>query len=65
MEPSAFNWDIVEKLKDVGFMIKRNDHYEKHLGGMYQSLDDLREYNHENKTERYGIIAIIAQKPNK
>ena len=65
MEPSAFNWDIVDKLKDVGFMIKRNDHYEKHLGGMYQSLDDLREYDHENKTERYGIVAIVAQKPNK
>ena len=62
MEPSAFNWDIAEKLKDAGFVINREDHYEKHLNGMYQSLDDLREYDHTNDVEKYGIIAILARK---
>jgi len=65
MEPSAFHWDIVEKLKDAGFVINREDHYEKHLNGMYQSLDDLREYDHTNDVERYGIIAVVAEKPIK
>jgi 2-polyprenyl-3-methyl-5-hydroxy-6-metoxy-1,4-benzoquinol methylase len=62
MEPSAFNWDIVEKLKDAGFVINRENHYEKHLNGMYQSLDDLREYDHTNDVGRYGIIAVLAHK---
>ena len=65
MEPSAFHWDIVEKLKDAGFVINREDHYEKHLNGMYQSLDDLQEYDHTNDVERYGIIAVVAEKPIK
>jgi|TARA_B100001094_G_scaffold291006_1_gene309022 2-polyprenyl-3-methyl-5-hydroxy-6-metoxy-1,4-benzoquinol methylase len=64
MEPSAFNWDIIEKLKQNKFLIKRNDHYEKHRGGMYQSLDDPQKYDHNNNAERYGIIAVYAQKPN-
>lgn len=64
MEPSAFNWDIIEKLKQNKFIIKRNDHYEKHRGGMYQSLDDSQKYDHSDDTERYGIIAVYAQKPN-
>jgi len=61
-EPSAFDWDIADSIAAAGFDIIRNDHYEKHRGGMYQSLDDATEFDHENFTERYGIIAIVAHK---
>jgi len=63
-EPSAFDWNIADRIAAAGFEVSRNDHYEKHRVGMYQSLDDAIEFDHQNPTERYGIIAILAHKPS-
>ena len=62
-EPSAFDWDIVKRLTRVGFEIKWENHYEKHIRGLYRSLDDAQKFNHDNTTERYGVIAVLAHKP--
>lgn len=58
-EPSAFQWDIVEKFKDR-FDVLKEDHYEGNL--MYTSIRVGLEFDHKNQKDRYGIITVLFQK---
>ena len=62
LEPSAFSWDISKLLKDEGFQIETERHFEKHNAiGMYQSLLAPIRFDHNREDKRYGIIAIKAK----
>tara|TARA_B100000795_G_C22794749_1_gene438789 strand:+ start:126 stop:830 length:705 start_codon:yes stop_codon:yes gene_type:complete len=54
-EPSNFEWDIVES-----FLPEFSIEFEKHFEGsnMYKSLRENVKYDHSNKTDRYGILAL-------
>jgi len=58
-EPSAFNWDIVDKFKGRMEMISES-HYEGNL--MYKSIRKGTKFDHSNKDDRYGIITAKFKK---
>jgi len=54
-EPSNFDWDITQS-----FLPEFSVEFEKHFEGsnMYKSLRENIKYDHSNKKERYGIVAL-------
>lgn len=58
-EPSAFNWDIVQKFSPE-FNVLDEKHFEGNL--MYKSIREGVVFNHENQTDRYGILTVLFQK---
>ncbi len=58
-EPSAFSWDIVEQFKPE-FKVLQEKHYEGNL--MYKSIRKGVEFNHNDQTDRYGILTVLFQK---
>lgn len=54
-EPSNFGWDISD-----AFLPEFSIEFEKHFEGtnMYKSLRENIEYDHSNKKDRYGIVAL-------
>lgn len=59
-EPQAISWDIATKFTE--FEVVREVHLEKHLEGMYQSLQTRKIYDHNNPSKRYGIILLILRR---
>lgn len=55
-EPQEFSWDVVEKFKPELSLLK-NERFEKHEDGVYQSLKDRKEYVVANDSDRYGILS--------
>ena len=58
-EPSAFSWDIVNQFTPE-FKVLQENHFEGNL--MYKSIRKGIEYNHDDLTERYGILTVLFQK---
>lgn len=54
-EPSNFDWNVAQQ-----FIPEFEVVFEKHFEGsnMYKSLREKIPYDHENKKDRYGIIAL-------
>ncbi len=54
-EPSNFDWDISK-----AFLPEFSIEFEKHFEGnnMYKSLRENIPYDHSNKKDRYGIVAL-------
>ena len=58
-EPSAFDWDVVNKFKEK-MEVRSEHHYEGNL--MYKSIRKGVEFDHSNKQDRYGVITALLQK---
>lgn len=58
-EPSAFQWNIIDGF-ERDFTIIRENHYEGNL--MYTSIRKGVPFNHDDKSDRYGIITALLQK---
>ena len=54
-EPSNFGWDISEKFKPE-FTVETERHFEG--SNMYRSLREKIPFNHNDKSDRYGILAL-------
>ena len=61
-EPVTFMWDIVGKFAPPLEIVEER-HFEKSEPGIYQSIDANIAYNHDDPTERYGIVAVKFSKP--
>lgn len=67
LEPAAFDWSVIEKFAPA-FEIVEQRHFEYSIrspegfGDMYQSLKQAVPYNHQNHTERYGILSALLHK---
>lgn len=58
-EPSAFQWDIVNKF-NKDFTVVKEHHYEGNL--MYKSIRKGVPFDHNDKKDRYGIVTALFQK---
>lgn len=58
-EPSAFQWDIVNRFSNK-FTVLKEHHYEGNL--MYKSIRKAVPFDHGNKSDRYGIVTALFQK---
>lgn len=58
-EPSAFGWEISEKIS-TRFDIISEKHYEGNK--LYKSIRKAILFDHQNKKKRYGVLTILAKK---
>jgi len=58
-EPSAFGWEISEKIKTL-FEIESEKHYEGNK--LYKSIRKAIPFDHQNHKKRYGVLTILAKK---
>lgn len=58
-EPSAFSWDIVDRLKQHYFL-KQVRSYEG--GGTYSAIRAAVPFDFNNKKERYGVLSLMGEK---
>ncbi len=58
-EPSAFSWNVTEKLKPELNIVKET-HFEGHK--MYKSIRAGIPFDHKNISPRYGVLTLLAIK---
>jgi len=58
-EPSAFGWDILARFGPK-FEVLKETHYEGHQ--LYKSIRKGIPFDHQNPTQRYGILTALLQK---
>lgn len=55
-EPVVLGWDIITEFAPE-FRLIDEQHYEKHVRGIYQSILENKHYDHDNNKIRYGILS--------
>lgn len=60
-EPISYSFDII-KMFPANFELLEERHFEKKANGMYESITENIPYNHEDKTERYGVLSAKFRK---
>lgn len=60
-EPQTTDWNIVDRFKGA-FTMLQEKHFEKSSNGAYASITEAKLFNHDDPTERYGILHAKLQK---
>ena len=55
-EPQVIEWNFLDRLKG-NFTVALEEHLEKHKSGMYQSINPKKMFDHNDPSDRYGIIS--------
>jgi ubiquinone/menaquinone biosynthesis C-methylase UbiE len=67
LEPSAYSWDVVDRFQPDLLVVEQR-HYEyavmtpEGYGNMYGSIQEGIAYDHNDLTERYGILSVKFRK---
>jgi SAM-dependent methyltransferase len=61
-EPVVFSWDIVQRFQPQLSLLEER-HYEKHVDGLYQSIDANVSFDHGDPATRYGVLSAKFTKP--
>jgi ubiquinone/menaquinone biosynthesis C-methylase UbiE len=60
-EPIVLDFDIASKFRPE-FEVLNENHFEKFQNGIYQSLNEGKRYDHDNRAKRYGIVSAKFRK---
>lgn len=60
-EPLNFEWDVVDRFSPE-FEVKWEDHREKSEGQVYASARDGETYDHDDPSDRYGVLSAKFQR---
>ena len=61
LEPTVFDWDVVQALSDA-FEALDVRHYERSVEGVYRSVEAGAAYDHANTARRMGVLSAHLRK---